>query len=135
MKAKYIKALELSMAVVALSTYVGCGNPVMADVNAEEFENLSPFKGDRYPMVGIVIDVEHKENEDLVFVANDDMVVYSFHASVEECWYKGDMAACILDKHGTAEVFDDELVEAYYAGNVKDFEEIERLAEEIDDEE
>ena len=54
---------------------------------------------DLYPRTGIVTDVEH----------------------LEDCWSINDLASCIMESNGTEIVYDDEIVDAHYAGGLKQF--------------
>ena len=76
---------------------------------------------DLYPLTGIVTEVEHMEDTDLVTMTCANGNQFSWYADAEDCWSINDLASCIMNSNGTEIVYDDEIVDAQYAGGLKHF--------------
>lgn len=76
---------------------------------------------DLYPLTGIVTEVEHMEDTDLITMTTANGNQFSWYADAEDCWSINDLASCIMNSNGTDEVYDDEIVDAHYAGGLKQF--------------
>ena len=76
---------------------------------------------DLYPLTGIVTEVERIEDLDLVTMTTANGNQFSWYADAEDCWSINDLASCIMESNGTNEVYDDEIVDAHYAGGLKQF--------------
>lgn len=76
---------------------------------------------DLYPLTGIVTEVEHMEDTDLITMTTANGNQFSWYADAEDCWSINDLASCIMESNGTEIVYDDEIVDAHYAGGLKQF--------------
>ena len=76
---------------------------------------------DLYPLTGIVTEVEHMEDTDLITMTTANGNQFSWYADAEDCWSINDLASCIMESNGTEIVYDDEIVVAHYAGGLKQF--------------
>lgn len=76
---------------------------------------------DLYPLTGIVTEVEHIEDTDLITMTTANGNQFSWYADAEDCWSINDLASCIMESNGTEIVYDDEIVDAHYAGGLKQF--------------
>lgn len=76
---------------------------------------------DLYPLTGIVTEVEHIEDTDLITMTTANGNQFSWYADAEYCWSINDLASCIMESNGTEIVYDDEIVDAHYAGGLKQF--------------
>lgn len=76
---------------------------------------------DLYPLTGIVTEVEHMEDTDLITMTTANGNQFSWYADAEDCWSINDLASCIMESNGTEIVYDDEIVDAHYAGGIKQF--------------
>lgn len=74
---------------------------------------------DLYPLTGIVTKVEHMEDTDLITMTTANGNQFSWYADAEDCWSINDLASCIMESNGTEIVYDDEIVDAHYAGGIK----------------
>ena len=95
------KLLALALVTMMVST----------PVSAAPTDNL-------YPLTGIVTEVEHMEDTDLVTMTTANGNQFSFYADVEDCWMLNDLASCIMNSNGTEIVYDDEVVDAHYTGTL-----------------
>ncbi len=103
------KALALALTTMMIVT------PVSAAPTTDE-----AYK-DLYPLTGIVTEVEHMEEVDLVTITCANGNQFSWYADAEDCWSINDLASCIMNSNGTEIVYDDEIVLAHYAGGLKQF--------------
>ena len=69
----------------------------------------------------IVTEVERIEDLDLVTMTTANGNQFSWYADAEDCWSINDLASCIMESNGTEIVYDDEIVDAHYAGGLKQF--------------
>ena len=76
---------------------------------------------DLYPLTGIVTEVEHMEDTDLITMTTANGNQFSWYADAEDCWSINDLASCIMESNGTEIVYDDEIIDAHYAGGLKQF--------------
>ena len=76
---------------------------------------------DLYPLTGIVTEVEHMEDTDLITMTTANGNQFSWYADAEDCWSINDLASCIMESNGTEIVYDDEIVDAHYVGGLKQF--------------
>ena len=76
---------------------------------------------DLYPLTGIVTEVEHMEDTDLITMTCANGNQFSWYADAEDCWSINDLASCIMESNGTEIVYDDEIVDVHYAGGIKQF--------------
>ena len=76
---------------------------------------------DLYTLTGIVTEVEHMEDTDLITMTTVNGNQFSWYADAEDCWSINDLASCIMESNGTEIVYDDEIVDAHYAGGIKQF--------------
>lgn len=76
---------------------------------------------DLYPLTGIVTEVEHMEDTDLITMTTANGNQFSWYADAEDCWSINDLASCIMESNGTEIVYDDEIVDAHYSGGIKQF--------------
>ena len=76
---------------------------------------------DLYPLTGIVTEVEHMEDTDLITMTTANGNQFSWYADAEDGWSINDLASCIMESNGTEIVYDDEIVDAHYAGGLKQF--------------
>ena len=96
--------------LLALAMVVMVSTPVLAAPTTDE-----AYK-DLYPLTGIVTEVEHMEEVDLVTMTTANGNQFSWYADAEDCWSINDLASCIMNSNGTEIVYDDEIVLAHYAG-------------------
>lgn len=77
---------------------------------------------DLYPLTGIVTEVESVDSKtDLITITCANGNMFSWYADAEDCWSINDLASCIMESNGTEIVYDDEIVDAHYAGGLKQF--------------
>lgn len=103
------KALALALTIIMVSAPVSA-----APTTDGECKDL-------YPLTGIVTEVEHMEDTDLITMTTAIGNQFSWYADAEDCWAINDLASCIMNSNGTNEVYDDEIVDAHYAGGLKQF--------------
>lgn len=100
------KVLALALVIMTVST------PVSA------FETMD----DLYPLTGIVTEVHEVDKDtDLVTMTTANGNQFAWYADAEDCWSINDLASCIMNSNGTEIVYDDEIVDAHYAGGLKQF--------------
>lgn len=73
---------------------------------------------DLYPLTGIVTEVEHMEDTDLITMTTANGNQFSWYTDSTDDWYINDLASCIMNSNGTDEVYDDEIVDAHYVGTL-----------------
>lgn len=73
---------------------------------------------DLYPLTGIVTEVEHMEDLDLITMTTANGNMFSWYADSTDDWCINDLASCIMNSNGTDEVYDDEIVDAHYVGTL-----------------
>ena len=95
------KALTLALTIIMVSAPVSA-----APTTDGECKDL-------YPLTGIVTEVEHMEDTDLITMTTANGNQFS--------WSINDLASCIMESNGTEIVYDDEIVDAHYAGGLKQF--------------
>lgn len=71
---------------------------------------------DLYPLTGIVTEVEHMEDTDLITMTTANGNQFSWYADSIDDWFINDLVSCIMNSNGTDEVYDDEIVDAHYVG-------------------
>lgn len=104
------KALALALTIIMVSA------PVSAAPTTD-----GTYK-DLYPLTGIVTEVHEVEKDmDLVTMTTANGNQFSWYADAEDCWAINDLASCIMNSNGTEIVYDDEIVDAHYAGGLKQF--------------
>jgi hypothetical protein len=104
------KILALALTIMMIST------PVLAAPTTDgECKDL-------YPLTGIVTEVHEVDKDtDLVTMTCANGNQFSWYADAEDCWSINDLASCIMNSNGTEIVYDDEIVDAHYAGGLKQF--------------
>lgn len=102
--------------VLAMATMMMVSTPVLAAPTTDgECKDL-------YPLTGIVTEVhEVDKDSDLVTMTTANGNQFSWYADAEDCWSINDLASCIMESNGTEIVYDDEIVDAHYAGGLKQF--------------
>lgn len=103
------KALTLALTIIMVSAPVSA-----APTTDGECKDL-------YPLTGIVTEVEHMEDTDLITMTTANGNQFSWYADAEDCWSINDLASCIMESNGTEIVYDDEIIDAHYAGGLKQF--------------
>lgn len=73
---------------------------------------------DLYPLTGIVTEVEHMEDTDLITMTTANGNQFSWYTDSTDDWCINDLASCIMNSNGTDEVYDDEIVDAHYVGTL-----------------
>lgn len=73
---------------------------------------------DLYPLTGIVTEVEHMEDTDLITMTTANGNQFSWYVDSTDDWCINDLASCIMNSNGTDEVYDDEIVDAHYVGTL-----------------
>ena len=73
---------------------------------------------DLYPLTGIVTEVEHMEDTDLITMTTASGNQFSWYTDSTDDWFINDLASCIMNSNGTDEVYDDEIVDAHYVGTL-----------------
>ena len=73
---------------------------------------------DLYPLTGIVTEVEHMEDTDLITMTTANGNQFSWYADSIDDWFINDLVSCIMNSNGTDEVYDDEIVDAHYVGTL-----------------
>ena len=73
---------------------------------------------DLYPLTGIVTEVEHMEDTDLITMTTANGNQFSWYAGSIDDWFINDLVSCIMNSNGTDEVYDDEIVDAHYVGTL-----------------
>lgn len=71
-----------------------------------------------YPLTGIVTEVEHMEDTDLITMTTANGNQFSWYADSIDDWFINDLVSCIMNSNGTDEVYDDEIVDAHYVGTL-----------------
>lgn len=101
------KLLALALTVMIVSTPVSA-----APTTDGECKDL-------YPLTGIVTEVhEVDKDSDLVTMTTANGNQFAWYADAEDCWSINDLASCIMNSNGTEIVYDDEIVDAHYAGTL-----------------
>lgn len=100
------KIIALALAVTIAATPVSA-----APTTDGECKNL-------YPLTGIVTEVEHIEDLDLITMTTANGNMFSWYADSTDDWCINDLASCIMNSNGTDEVYDDEIVDAHYVGTL-----------------
>lgn len=73
---------------------------------------------DLYPLTGIVTEVEHMEDTDLITMTTANGNQFFWYADSIDDWFINDLVSCIMNSNGTDEVYDDEIVDAHYVGTL-----------------
>lgn len=77
---------------------------------------------DLYPLTGIVTEVQEVDKDtDLVTMTCANGNQFSWYVDSTDDWCINDLASCIMNSNGTEIVYDDEIVDAHYAGGLKQF--------------
>lgn len=115
------KKLFTAIITAATLTLASC-QPVSASENDYELDNIDNM----YPLTGIVTNLKlnAKPGEDLVTITCANGNMFSWYAPTTDCWDLYDLASCIMDSNGTKYVNDDEVILAYYAGGLNQFEKL-----------
>lgn len=100
------KALALALTIIMVSAPVSA-----APTTDGECKDL-------YPLTGIVTEVEHMEDTDLITMTTANGNQFSWYVDSTDGWYINDLASCIMNSNGTDEVYDDEIVDAHYVGTL-----------------
>lgn len=100
------KLLVLALATMMVSTPVSA-----APTTDGECKDL-------YPLTGIVTEVEHMEDTDLITMTTANGNQFSWYVDSTDGWCINDLASCIMNSNGTDEVYDDEIVDAHYVGTL-----------------
>lgn len=100
------KALALALTIIMVSAPVSA-----APTTDGECKDL-------YPLTGIVTEVEHMEDTDLITMTTANGNQFSWYTDSTDDWCINDLASCIMNSNGTDEVYDDEIVDAHYVGTL-----------------
>ena len=100
------KALALALTIIMVSAPVSA-----APTTDGECKDL-------YPLTGIVTEVEHMEDTDLIIMTTANGNQFSWYADSIDDWFINDLVSCIMNSNGTDEVYDDEIVDAHYVGTL-----------------
>lgn len=100
------KALALALTIIMVSAPVSA-----APTTDGECKDL-------YPLTGIVTEVEHMEDTDLITMTTANGNQFSWYADSIDDWFINDLVSCIMNSNGTDEVYDDEIVDAHYVGTL-----------------
>lgn len=100
------KALALALTIIMVSAPVSA-----APTTDGECKDL-------YPLTGIVTEVEHMEDTDLITMTTANGNQFSWYTDSTDDWFINDLASCIMSSNGTDEVYDDEIVDAHYVGTL-----------------
>lgn len=100
------KALTLALTIIMVSAPVSA-----APTTDGECKDL-------YPLTGIVTEVEHMEDTDLITMTTANGNQFSWYADSIDDWFINDLVSCIMNSNGTDEVYDDEIVDAHYVGTL-----------------
>lgn len=100
------KLLALALATMMVSTPISA-----APTTDGECKDL-------YPLTGIVTEVKHIEDLDLVTMTTANGNQFLWYADSTDDWFINDLASCIMNSNGTDEVYDDEIVDAHYTGTL-----------------
>lgn len=100
------KLLALTLVTIIASTPVSA-----APTTDGEYKDL-------YPLTGIVTEVEHMEDTDLITMTTANGNQFSWYTDSTDDWFINDLASCIMNSNGTDEVYDDEIVDAHYVGTL-----------------
>lgn len=100
------KLLVLALATMMVSTPVSA-----APTTDGECKDL-------YPLTGIVTEVEHMKDTDLITMTTANGNQFSWYTDSTDDWFINDLASCIMNSNGTDEVYDDEIVDAHYTGTL-----------------
>lgn len=100
------KALALALTIIMVSAPVSA-----APTTDGEYKDL-------YPLTGIVTEVEHMEDTDLITMTTANGNQFSWYVDNTDDWCINDLASCIMNSNGTDEVYDDEIVDAHYVGTL-----------------
>lgn len=100
------KALTLALTIIMVSAPVSA-----APTTDGECKDL-------YPLTGIVTEVEHMEDTDLITMTTANGNQFSWYTDSTDDWFINDLASCIMNSNGTDEVYDDEIVDAHYVGTL-----------------
>lgn len=100
------KALALALTIIMVSAPVSA-----APTTDGECKDL-------YPLTGIVTEVEHMEDTDLITMTTANGNQFSWYADSIDDWFINDLVSCIMNSNGTDEVYDDEIVDVHYVGTL-----------------
>lgn len=100
------KALALALTIIMVSAPVSA-----APTTDGECKDL-------YPLTGIVTEVEHMEDTDLITMTTANGNQFSWYTDSTDDWCINDLASCIMNSNGTDEVYDDGIVDAHYVGTL-----------------
>ena len=70
-----------------------------------------------YPKSAVVIETGFADGG--VVCEDYDGEIWKFLADDSETWEDGDIVALLMDSRGTATIYDDEIIQVKYCGNVK----------------
>ena len=124
MKKKIIAAL-MSSAVMLMGF---SHNPINTQATESTFRDddtiITPTERGIYAKSMMVCDIDM--NNSIITVVDAQGYEFEFSDDCPEDYMLNDLVACTMDNMGTTTILDDALINAYYSGNITDFQEVTR---------
>lgn len=126
MKKKIIAAL-MSSAVMLMGfshnpINTGATNHVSTSAFREDDTIITPTERGIYAKSMMVCDIDM--NNSIITVVDAQGYEFEFSDDCPEDYTLNDFIACTMDNMGTTTILDDALINAYYSGNITDFQEV-----------
>lgn len=131
MKKKIMTAIMATIMVTIMVTGVFCNT-----INTEATETVSnstfhdddtiitPTERGIYAKSMMVCDIDLHNS--IITVVDAQGYEFEFSDDCPEDYMINDLVACTMDNMGTTTILDDALINAYYSGNITDFQEVTR---------
>ena len=101
-----MKKLAVVIASILMFATVGFGGVAANTATVERTTNKAGHVIDSFYMMCRVVDVNHEENKDVVFVEDNSGNCWSFYDVEIGYWKKGDKMTCVFDYCETCETLE-----------------------------
>ena len=128
MKKKIIAAAMATVATVAGSFCntidTGAANHISDSLFHDDDTIITPTERGIYAKSMMVCDIDLHNS--IITVVDAQGYEFEFSDDCPEDYMINDLVACTMDNMGTTTILDDALINAYYSGNITDFQEVTR---------
>lgn len=128
MKKKIIAALMSSAVMLMGFSHNPINTEAMNSVAASVFHDddtiITPTERGIYAKSMMVCDIDLHNS--IITVVDAQGYEFEFSDDCPEDYMINDLVACTMDNMGTTTILDDALINAYYSGNITDFQEVTR---------
>ena len=124
MKKKIIAAVMATVTMVAGSFCNTIDTEATETISSSTFHEddilVTPTERGIYATTMMVCNI----NQDIITVMDTQGNEFEFLSDCPEDYTLNDLVACTMDNMGTSNILDDALINAYYSGNITDFQEV-----------